>query len=188
MKDLEHLDLEIYNSLVSLTDVENIEYLYLDFTITESHMGGNYTVNLKEDGDNINVTNDNLVEYLELVLKYRLLERVKEQTKALLVGFYDVIPEALLSVFDFQELELLLCGLPEIDIEDWKRNTEYTGDYERKGASNKVVKWFWEVVVDEFDEEHKARLLQFVTGTSGVKYRVLAETAKLRLLPKRLIG
>jgi hypothetical protein len=31
-----------------------------------------------------------------------------------------------------------------------------------------VVKWFWEVVVDEFDEEHKARLLQFVTGTSGV--------------------
>jgi hypothetical protein len=61
-----------------------------------------------------------------------------------------------------------LCGLPEIDIEDWKRNTEYTGDYERKGASHKVVKWFWEVVVDDFDEEHKARLLQFVTGTSGV--------------------
>jgi hypothetical protein len=51
-----------------------------------------------------------------------------------------------------------------------------------------VVKWFWEVVVDEFDEEHKARLLQFVTGTSGVKYRVLAEIAKLRLLTKRLIG
>jgi len=38
-----------------------------------------------------------------------------------------------------------LCGLPEIDIEDWKRNTEYTGDYERKGSSHKVVKWFWEV-------------------------------------------
>jgi E3 ubiquitin-protein ligase NEDD4 len=78
-----------------------------------------------------------------------------------------------------------LCGLPEIDIEDWKRNTEYmdsayaenepnardsryTGDFERKGASHKVVKWFWEVVVDDFNEEHKARLLQFVTGTSGV--------------------
>ena len=33
--------------------------------------------------------------------------------------------QALLSVFDFQELELLLCGLPEIDIDDWKRNTEF---------------------------------------------------------------
>jgi len=55
--------------------------------------------------------------------------------------------QALLSVFDFQELELLLCGLPEIDIEDWKRNTEYSGDYERKGASHKVVKWFWEVSI-----------------------------------------
>mmetsp|Transcript_4431 Transcript_4431/g.14057 ORF Transcript_4431/g.14057 Transcript_4431/m.14057 type:complete len:105 (-) Transcript_4431:500-814(-) len=95
-------------------------------------------------------------------MRYRLLDRVKEQVKALLLGFYDVIPEvlleltslrsllaassqALLSLFDFQELELLLCGLPEIDIQDWKRHTEYTGDYERKGASHKVVKWFWEV-------------------------------------------
>jgi len=80
-------------------------------------------------------------------MRYRLLDRVKEQVKALLIGFYDVVPEALLSVFDFQELELLLCGLPEIDIEDWKRNTEYTGDYERKGASHKVVKWFWEASI-----------------------------------------
>ena len=51
----------------------------------------------------------------------------------------------------------------------WRiQHPRYTGDYERKGASHKVVKWFWEVVVDDFDEEHKARLLQFVTGTSGV--------------------
>jgi len=122
---------------------------------------------LKPDGASCAVTNSNVDEYIQLQMRYRLLDRVKDQVKALLLGFYDVIPEALLSVFDFQELELLLCGLPEIDIQDWKRNTEYTGDYERKGASHKVVKWFWEVVVDDFDEEHKARLLQFVTGTSG---------------------
>ena len=32
-----------------------------------------------------------------------------------------------MSVFDFQELELLLHGLPNIDMDDWVKNTDYTG-------------------------------------------------------------
>ena len=39
------------------------------------------------------VTNRNVDEYIQLQMRYRLLERVKEQIKALLVGFYYVIPE-----------------------------------------------------------------------------------------------
>jgi hypothetical protein len=85
------------------------------------------------------------------------------QTAALLRGFYDVLPEVLLSVFDFQELELLLCGLPEIDLGDWRLHTEYRGLLERKGAAHKVVGWFWDAV-EAMDEEKRARLLQFVTG------------------------
>mmetsp|Transcript_13731 Transcript_13731/g.47142 ORF Transcript_13731/g.47142 Transcript_13731/m.47142 type:complete len:731 (-) Transcript_13731:113-2305(-) len=166
--DLEQLDADTYANLCKLKDLDDVEVCCLDFTVTEDHWGTAQTVELKSDGANCTVTNSNVDDYIQLQMRYRLLDRVKEQVKALLIGFYDVVPEALLSVFDFQELELLLCGLPEIDIEDWKRNTEYTGDYERKGSSHKVVKWFWEVVVDDFDEEHKARLLQFVTGTSGV--------------------
>ena len=85
------------------------------------------------------------------------------QTAALLRGFYDVLPEVLLSVFDFQELELLLCGLPEIDLGDWRLHTEYRGLLERKGAAHKVAGWFWDAV-EAMDEEKRARLLQFVTG------------------------
>ena len=107
--------------------------------MTEDHWGTAQTIELKSNGGDCVVTNRNVDEYIQLQMRYRLLERVKEQIKALLLGFYDVIPEvllaphhtpaqfdaqALLSVFDFQELELLLCGLPEIDIEDWKKNTE----------------------------------------------------------------
>ncbi|XP_047975349.1 E3 ubiquitin-protein ligase UPL1 isoform X2 [Salvia hispanica] len=46
---------------------------------------------------------------------------------------------------------------------DLKANTEYTG---YTSASN-VVQWFWEVV-EAFNKEDMARLLQFVTGTSKV--------------------
>ena len=30
------------------------------------------------------------------------------------------------------------------------------------------MKWFWEVMDEDFEEEDRARLLQFATGTSGV--------------------
>lgn len=40
-------------------------------------------------------------------------------------GFYDIIPKRLISIFNEQELELLISGLPNIDIEDLKANTEY---------------------------------------------------------------
>ena len=74
--------------------------------------------------DRVLATNDNLEEYLGLQCKYRILDRVAEQTKYFLSGFYDVIEEPLLSVFDFQELELLLCGVPAIDVSDWMNNSE----------------------------------------------------------------
>lgn len=40
-------------------------------------------------------------------------------------GFYDIIPLRLISIFNEQELELLISGLPNVDIEDLKSNTEY---------------------------------------------------------------
>ncbi|CAM9883286.1 unnamed protein product, partial [Choristocarpus tenellus] len=109
----------------------------LDFTVTEDRLGENHVVELKKGGENVELCNANLGEYMELVMKHRLLMRMRDQLTAFLVGFYDVIPEALLSVFDFQELELLMCGLPTIELEDWQRHTEYVGEFERKGANHK---------------------------------------------------
>ena len=61
-----------------------------------------------------------------------------------------------------------MCGLPEISMDDWRLNTEYTGEFSSKKERHKVVKWFWEVITEDFEEEDRARLLQFSTGTSGV--------------------
>lgn len=125
--------------------MEDVSLLYLDFTVTEDHMGVTETVELAPGGADKLVDNSNVAEYLEANLKYRLHERLKEQLLEMLKGFSEVVPEPLLSVFDFQEIELLLCGLPNIDMDDWIANTEYTGDFAGQGRSNKVVQWFWEV-------------------------------------------
>lgn len=173
-KDIKDSDEELYANLKQLVDLndngEDLEMLCLDFTTTVEAMGVKEEIELVEGGSDMEVTNDNFPQYLEASMKFRMLERVKPQLNELLLGFFDVIPEPLLTIFDFQELELLMCGLPEIDMEDWKQHTEYSGDCEHDAADSIVCQWFWEVV-SEFDQEMKARLLQFVTGTSGVPSR-----------------
>mmetsp|Transcript_32698 Transcript_32698/g.33343 ORF Transcript_32698/g.33343 Transcript_32698/m.33343 type:complete len:690 (+) Transcript_32698:225-2294(+) len=166
LRDLEHLDDQVYRNLLELLDFDDVSSLDLEFVVTEDHLGKAETVEIVEGGANKNVVNENLAEYLEAQLRYRLMNKTKSQLLELLRGFYDVVPESLLAVFDFQEVELLLHGLPNIDMDDWVANTEYTGDFANQPGHN-VVFWFWEVVRD-LEQENKAKLLQFVTGTSGV--------------------
>lgn len=54
-------------------------------------------------------------------------------------------------------------GLPDIDLDDLRANTEYSGYC----ATSPVVRWFWEAV-SEMDKQQRAQLVQFVTGTSKV--------------------
>lgn len=171
--DLKAQDEEYYNSLKSLTemDEDTLEAMCFDFTVTEELFGARNQVDLVPNGADIEVTKGNLVGFLEANLRYHMLERCKLQLTELLLGFFDVVPEPVLTVFDSNELELILCGLPTIDMDDWEEHTKYAGAFKDKAGEHKVVTWFWEIVRDDFDQEMKARLLQFVTGTSGVPSR-----------------
>jgi Arc/MetJ family transcription regulator len=170
-EDLEAQDEAYYQSLKKFTTMEDPSIMCLDFTITEETLGVRRDVELIPGGNMKEVTTENLSEYLEANLRYRLLDRTKIQITELMLGFFDVAPEAALTVFDPNELELILCGLPTIDMDDWESNSIYSGQYDTKGKRDKVVEWFWDVVRNDFDQELKARLLQFVTGTSGVPTR-----------------
>lgn len=114
---------------------------------------------LKPNGANILVTDANKAEYLQLKLRDRMLDSIKPQLEHFLRGFYEVIPGDLLSVFDYQELDLLMCGLQDLDMDDWKRHTEYLGEYHAAGSKHRVIKWFWSVM-ESFDNEERVRLLQ----------------------------
>jgi hypothetical protein len=104
------------------------------------------------------------------MLKYQFETRVKDQMDAFIKGFSDVIPLQMLKIFDERELEYLLCGLSEINVEDWRKNTNYVGYKE----TDDIVVWFWKAV-ENFDLELRARLLQFATGTSRVPMNGFAE-------------
>ena len=63
----------------------------------------------------------------------------------------------------FFPLQLMIGGLGKIDLDDWKKHTRL----KHCTAESHIVRWFWRAV-DNFDDEMRARLLQFVTGSSRV--------------------
>uniref|UniRef100_A0A8C6LFH0 E3 ubiquitin-protein ligase n=1 Tax=Nothobranchius furzeri TaxID=105023 RepID=A0A8C6LFH0_NOTFU len=161
LKDLESIDPEFYNSLIWIKD-NNIEECGLEmfFSVDKEILGEVTTHELKPDGGNIQVTEENKEEYIRLVAEWRLSRGVEEQTQAFFEGFNEVLPQQYLQYFDAKELEVMLCGMQEIDLGDWQRNTIYR-HYTR---GSKQILWFWQFV-KEMDNEKRMRLLQFVTGT-----------------------
>jgi len=65
-----------------------------------------------------------------------------------------LVPKKLVSIFNPRELELMISGLPKIDVKDLKLNSRY----ERYKSTDQYIKWFWEVV-EKFNDEEKASLL-----------------------------
>lgn len=163
LSDLESVDADYHRSLQWMLD-NSIEGIVEEtFTAVEDKFGEMVTVELKPGGEHVEVTDENKKEYVELMTEWRISKRVEEQFKAFISGFTELIPQDLINVFDERELELLIGGMSEIDVDDWKKFTDYRGFTEQ----DQVVQWFWQCV-RAWPTEKKSRLLQFATGTSRI--------------------
>ncbi|KAK7207807.1 E3 ubiquitin-protein ligase hula [Myxozyma melibiosi] len=163
LSDMEGVDAEFYRNLSWTLDNDITDILDLTFSTEDDRFGELVTVDLKPNGREIPVTNENKREYIELITEWRISKRVEEQFKAFMSGFNELIPQELINVFDERELELLIGGIADIDVDDWKKHTDYRGYSE----SDEVIQWFWKCV-RSWDAEQKSRLLQFTTGTSRI--------------------
>ncbi|XP_031433595.1 E3 ubiquitin-protein ligase NEDD4-like isoform X17 [Clupea harengus] len=170
LKDMESVDSEYYNSLKWILENDPTE-LDLRFCIDEDNFGQTYQVDLKPNGSDMLVTNDNKKEYIDLVIQWRFVNRVQKQMNAFLEGFTELIIIDLIKIFDENELELLMCGLGDVDVNDWRQHTVYKNGY---CPNHPVIQWFWKAVL-LMDAEKRIRLLQFVTGTSRVPMNGFAE-------------
>ncbi|KAG0215162.1 hypothetical protein BGX31_000904 [Mortierella sp. GBA43] len=164
LADLESVDADVFRNLNWLLDDDGgAEILDTTFSTNDERFGEIVTIDLKEGGRDIAVTEENKKEYVDLMTEWRISRRVEEQFKAFAEGFHQLIPQELVTVFDERELELLMGGISEIDCDDWKKHTDYRGYTEQ----DEVIQWFWKCI-RSWDSEKKARLLQFTTGTSRI--------------------
>uniref|UniRef100_A0A7N8Y0P1 HECT-type E3 ubiquitin transferase n=1 Tax=Mastacembelus armatus TaxID=205130 RepID=A0A7N8Y0P1_9TELE len=165
LKDMESVDSEYYNSLKWILENDPTE-LDLRFCIDEDNFGQTYQVDLKPSGSDMVVTNENKKEYIDLVIQWRFVNRVQKQMNVC------VMTPVMLSFFSFSVfLQLLMCGLGDVDVNDWRQHTVYKNGY---CPNHPVIQWFWKVVL-LMDAEKRIRLLQFVTGTSRVPMNGFAE-------------
>ncbi|KAF9227992.1 HECT-domain-containing protein [Gyrodon lividus] len=163
LSDLESVDAELHRGLTWMLENDITDVIDETFTTTEERFGELVTIELKPGGTDVSVTEENKKEYVDAVVEHRISKRVKDQFEAFMSGFSELIPQELITVFDERELELLIGGMSEIDVDDWTKHTDYRG-YE---MNDEVIQWFWKCI-RSWPPERKSRLLQFATGTSRI--------------------
>ncbi|KAK6336005.1 hypothetical protein TWF730_003379 [Orbilia blumenaviensis] len=163
LADMEGVDADFHRNLTWTLENDITDILDLTFSTEDNRFGETVTIDLKPGGRDIEVTNENKKEYIDLITEWRISKRVEEQFNAFITGFNELIPPDLINVFDERELELLIGGIADIDVDDWKKHTDYRGYTE----TDEVIQNFWKCV-RSWDAEQKSRLLQFTTGTSRI--------------------
>lgn len=173
INDLKDLDAGLYQGLLKLKNYPGeVEDFALDFTVTDTipMPGSNdrmVTKELRPDGSNIPVTNQNRLVYISYIARYRLQAQPVQQTNAFLQGLGQIIQPSWLSMFNQSELQTLVSGeTGDIDVEDLRRNTQYGGVYVigDDNQEHPTIQLFWKVL-HEMNTEEKQKVLRFVTST-----------------------
>jgi len=191
---MESQDYEFYKGLDYLmnNDISTLGY-ELTFSTEVQEFGVTQVRDLIPNGRNIPVTEDNKFEYVNLVCQLKMSGSIRQQyvfccfylllltiiinklfviicrLDAFLEGFYDIIPKHLISIFNEQELELLISGLPDIDIEDLKANTEY------HKYTSKSAQVFLLIVVHKMKFIYLQKILLFSSSLSKYRFNGFGE-------------
>lgn len=166
MDDLHQMDAQFHKSLAWMLENSIADVIDETFSVDVEDGATNKptTVDLKENGRDIPVTDLNKKEYVELVVQWRTEFGVKAQLDALTQGFNSLIPVASVKVFDLSELRMLLNGKPTIDVEELRASTVFQGGY---SEHSQVVLWLWQAL-REFPLEMRRLFLKFMTGTNKI--------------------
>uniref|UniRef100_A0A672I774 E3 ubiquitin-protein ligase HECTD3-like n=1 Tax=Salarias fasciatus TaxID=181472 RepID=A0A672I774_SALFA len=161
-KDFPAVDSVLVNLLEAMEnmDQETFEFRFGEELVYTTLLTDGQMVELIPGGSNVSVQYKDRSQFIRLVQKARL-EESKQQIAAMQAGLLKVVPQAVLDLLTWQEVEKKVCGDPEITVEALKRLTRYE-DLEQ---SDVRVQYLWEALTN-FTNEDRSRFLRFVTGRS----------------------
>ncbi|XP_026864354.1 E3 ubiquitin-protein ligase HECTD3 isoform X1 [Electrophorus electricus] len=141
-------------------DKETFDFKFGQELVYTTPLSDGRLVELIPGGSSVVVHYEDRMEFVCLVQKARL-EESREQIAAMQAGLMKVVPQAVLDLLTWQEVEKKVCGDPEITVEALKRLTRYE-DLEQTDIR---VQYLWEALTN-FTNEDRSRFLRFVTGRS----------------------
>jgi hypothetical protein len=126
-------------------------------------------------GSDKEITSSNIDEYVERAVTWVLRDSIKNQFTAFARGFHSICGGNALSLFRGEELELLVRGSEDFDLDTLRAAVVYD-NWKRPGTQEElqseddvkknytVVRLFWDYF-EEADITERRRILRFVTGT-----------------------
>jgi ubiquitin-protein ligase E3 A len=175
-EDLKDMDPDLGRGLQQLLDFDgDVEEVFCRSFEVETEVFGHVVKHeLKPNGSEIPVTNSNRQEYVDLYVKWRFIYSIQKQFDAFLNGFKMVVNnQDILHLFRPEELELMICGSPDLDFDALERNTKYADGFTKEDP---LIVSFWKIVKD-FTDENKKKFLAFCTGSDRVPIKGLGNMA-----------
>eukprot|EP01126_Amoeba_proteus_P055327 TRINITY_DN6856_c0_g1_i4.p1 TRINITY_DN6856_c0_g1~~TRINITY_DN6856_c0_g1_i4.p1 ORF type:complete len:432 (-),score=84.58 TRINITY_DN6856_c0_g1_i4:52-1347(-) len=174
-KDLKQINLRFMKFLdeieCCLEEEWTSKFPELYFTSNQDQTG----LELIPNGRNIRVTFETRNHYIQKAVDYQL-KQYHEQIEAIKKGFSRIIPIDYLKIFTWKELEKLICGDSDFDIEDLMNHTIYEG----VNPGEPHIQYFWEVM-KQLDVEQKKQFLQFSWARSRFPVNGRTEARNFKL-------
>ncbi|KAL8570039.1 hypothetical protein ACOMHN_036316 [Nucella lapillus] len=169
-QSVDSAEVQLIDSIHAM-DEESFSALARDWSLTLSN-GSQVVLRVDKDGNSKSLEYSSREEYVREVRRIRLTE-CDLQVAAIRRGLMAVVPEAVVELLTWQELETRVCGDPQITIEALKKTTYYD-DMEETDIR---VKYFWEAL-KAFSNEDRSRFLRFVTGRRRLPAPLVISTGK----------
>ena len=100
-------------------------------------------VELVPNGGSKAVTAENVMEYVHRVANYRLNFQIKAASEAFWRGFYDLVTQDWVTMFNEEEVQMLISGGGEgLNVADMQAHVNYAGGYHEE---HPVIVDFWKV-------------------------------------------
>lgn len=99
-RDVEALDPEFFRSCIWMMENDVTGVMDLTFTVETNEFGRVVRKELKPNGFNIPVTEENKLEYISLICEHKMTDSIRTQLDAFLKGFYEIVPRELVAIFN----------------------------------------------------------------------------------------
>lgn len=162
--DLFEIEPEVAKSLQSLLDnLNSIEECYLTFTSpAPPELCLKNPIELIPGGSSIDVTKDNINQFIKAKIDYELNKTVAEEFNHFAIGFLQVCDTPMIQSFHPAELSIFLSGEEDVDVLELKKHAEYR----KYKVDDQTVIDFWKIF-ENYSIDDKQKLLSFITGSSS---------------------
>ncbi|BFZ21562.1 hypothetical protein BsWGS_24601 [Bradybaena similaris] len=173
--DLAFFDPVMYESLRSLVEDAETKDAQLIFTALDLNFcvelcaeEGGEQVELIPDGAEVEVTAQNVHNYVRKYAEHRMVLVAEKALKNIRLGVFDVIPSNCLDGLTAEDLRLLLNGVGDINVQTL---ISYTSFNDESGENSERVqrfkRWFW-AVVEKMNNCERQDLVYFWTSSPAL--------------------